>query len=133
MANIREYILGRLKIITGVVEKIEKARHEYSGYSVNEAGKEFVLHWLVRGTSEEGLFAAISDTDDVIEFGLLARLGDTSTRNILNVSCVLVGEAVEIYCTSEAHTELNFNSNITLSENRKLLDAATDVFLSYFN
>lgn len=130
--TMRDYIFSRLKKINGVVEKIEGARHEYSGYSAGEAGKEFVLHWLVRGDSEEGLFAAISDTDDVIEFGLLARLGEGNTRNVLNVSCVLVGDAAEIYCASEAHTEFNFESTISISTNIALLDGAIDLFLGYF-
>nr|WP_228857613.1 hypothetical protein [Pseudomonas syringae]QOQ33452.1 hypothetical protein [Pseudomonas syringae pv. actinidiae] len=73
---------------------------------------EFGLHWQLRGTPSEGVFASFSDRDDVIEFGLLERDGDVAT-NILHATIVLDDSDAQLNCMSEVNTEFNFDAYIT--------------------
>lgn len=73
---------------------------------------EFAKRWCVRGNEMRGVFASISDRDDIIEFGLLERDGDT-TSNLLHVSVVFDEELAEVICMSDANSDLNFTTPAT--------------------
>lgn len=90
---------------------------------------EFYKHWRVRGESQtSGLFATYSDRDDLIEFGLTERDGDSVT-NVLQASIDLDGG--ELNVVSEVRTDLNFDVIVT-PEKAQALDDALRFFAATF-
>lgn len=83
---------------------------------------EFGLQWCVRGTVEHGVFASLSDRDDVIEFGLLARDGEVAV-NILHATIVLDESDAQLNCMSENSTDFNFDSYVTPDNLNRLQEA----------
>lgn len=72
---------------------------------------EFGKHWRVRGNHRHGVFASVSDRDDVIEFGVLERDGDESI-NVLHATVLLDDDEAAINCMSETTEELNFDARV---------------------
>lgn len=83
---------------------------------------EFNRHWCVRGDQQQGVFASFSDRDDVIEFGLLERDGDSAV-NLLHVTVVLDDDVAEVNCISESNEDFNFDAYVTPEKQGRLDDA----------
>lgn len=84
--------------------------------------EEFSKYWRVRGDYQHGVFASFTDRDDVIEFGLLERDGE-SAMNLLHVTVVLGDDEAEVNSMSEASMELNFDAYTTPEKKERLDDA----------
>lgn len=84
--------------------------------------EEFSKHWCVRGDHQQGVFASFTDRDDVIEFGLLERDGETAV-NLLHVTVVLNDDEAEVNCMSESNMDMNFDAYITPEKQGRLEDA----------
>lgn len=90
---------------------------------------EFYKHWRVRGESQtSGLFATYSDRDDLIEFGLTERDGETAT-NVLHASIDLDGG--ELNVVSEVRGDFNLDAIVT-PEKAQALDDALRFFVTVF-
>lgn len=73
---------------------------------------EFNRQWKVRGDFDQGLFASLSDRDEVIEFGVLERRPG-ETINLLHVTVLLDDDGVgRINCISEDASDLNFDAAV---------------------
>ena len=83
---------------------------------------EFGKHWRVRGDEEQGLFASYADRDDVIEFGLLERDGDTAI-NALHCTLVLEDGDGLFHVASDANTDLNYEVRVRPDATGRLDDA----------
>lgn len=84
--------------------------------------EEFSKHWCVRGDHQQGVFASFTDRDDVIEFGLLERDGETAV-NLLHVTVVLDDDEAEVNSMSESNMDMNFDAYITPEKQGRLEDA----------
>jgi|GEM_PF-3046085 len=93
---------------------------------------EFYKNWRVRGeAADSGLFATYSDRDDVIEFGLTERDGE-STRNVLLATLVLDDDGGELYVSSDANAEMNTRPVVIISpEEPREIDLLVEA-LNYF-
>jgi len=87
---------------------------------------EFSKHWCVRGNEHQGVFASFTDHDDVIEFGLLERNGET-VMNLLHVTVVLDDDEAEMNSMSESSMEMNFDARIS-PEKQEYLENALRFF-----
>lgn len=84
---------------------------------------EFYKHWKVVGNNAtDGLYATYSDTDDVIEFGLSERIGD-SVSNVLQATLVLDEGACTLNVLSEDEMNMNYDAVITLESCAPLQNA----------
>lgn len=93
---------------------------------------EFYKHWRVRGGqdgSTDGLYATLSDHEDVIEFGLTERQGEVVT-NVLLATLNLEEDHGELNVISEADSELNVDA-IVSPGGTKALDAALGFFVQH--
>lgn len=84
--------------------------------------EEFSKHWCVRGDHQQGVFASFTDHDDVIEFGLLERDGETAV-NLLHVTVVLDDDETKVNSMSESNMDMNFDAYITPEKQGRLEDA----------
>lgn len=85
--------------------------------------------WCVKGDAEDGLFASVSDRDDVIELGLLERSGGAPV-NRLHVTVVLDEECITLNSVSESQVELNFDGEISSNADLLGLDGALKAFFN---
>jgi len=75
--------------------------------------QEFAKNWLLRGDRwEDGVFASLSDVEDVIEFGLLAREGG-APRNLLHATLVLEAEEALLHVISQERSEMNYERRVS--------------------
>lgn len=78
------------------------------------------IEWCVSGDLECGVFASYKDFEDIIEFGLLARDGDSAT-NLLHATLVLTdADNGELICSSEELAALNFSAFVTSNSCQRL-------------
>ncbi|WP_323025747.1 hypothetical protein [Castellaniella sp.] len=105
--QVREHVLGFMGSLPGPgQDKDEEVVQRADG--VREFGRQWLVHKDEDGAS---LSASLSDRDDVIEFGLLAREGDTAI-NILHATLVLDEDEILLNVLSEAHTDFNFDARL---------------------
>lgn len=83
---------------------------------------EFNKFWCVRGDYQQGVFASYADRDDVIEFGLLERDGETAV-NLLHVTVVLDEDVATVNSMSESSMDMNFDAYVTPEKQERLEDA----------
>ncbi len=95
--------------------------------TIGEVG--FTHHWLVHGDQARGLEASVRDYEDVIEFGLLERDGESAVP-VLQAILVLENDESELNCLSEPMPALNFDEYVT-SEKSAGLDRALTHFASF--
>ena len=69
------------------------------------------VSWQVSGSELDGVAASFSDADNVIEFGLLSRVGGEPT-NVLNASIVMDDDGARILSVSEVSGEMNFEGPV---------------------
>ena len=69
------------------------------------------VSWQVSGSELDGVAASFSDADNVIEFGLLSRIGGEPT-NVLNASIVMDDDGARILSVSEVSGEMNFEGPV---------------------
>ena len=74
-------------------------------------GEPVRVSWRVSGSELDGVAASFSDADDVIEFGLLSRVGGEPT-NVLNASIVMDDDGARILSVSEVSGEMNFEGPV---------------------
>ncbi len=100
--KVREHVLGFMNSLPGPGSAKDEAVVERSD-GVREFGRQWIVH---KDANEASLSASLSDRDDVIEFGLLAREGET-TVNILYATLVLDDDQVLLNVVSEANMDFN--------------------------
>jgi len=109
--------------IAAFMDRLPVPKDDGEDSFIREDGvKEFSKHWRVRGDYQQGVFASYTDCDDVIEFGLLERDGETAV-NLLHVTVVLNDDGAELNCMSEYDMDMNFNAYITPEKQEPLGDA----------
>ncbi|MFA6231044.1 MAG: hypothetical protein WC617_12865 [Rhodanobacter sp.] len=96
--------------------------------SANDGEIGFTHKWLVHGDAVNGLEASVRDYEDVIEFGLLERNGESAIP-VLQAILVLENDESELNCMSEPTPSLNFDEYVT-AEQRAGLDRALTQFAS---
>lgn len=101
---------------------------DLAGRPANEGEIGFTHRWLVHGDATHGLEANVRDYEDVIEFGLLERNGETAIP-VLQAVLVLENDESELNCMSEPMPALNFDEYVT-SAQRGGLDRALTHFAS---
>ncbi|OAD16481.1 hypothetical protein [Achromobacter insolitus] len=113
--KVREHVLGFMSTLPGI------GAVQDEGVMVRADGvREFGRQWTVRDdASGMSLSASLSDRDDVIEFGLLQRDGDT-TVNVLYATLVLDDDEVLLNVVSEASMEFNFDAKVDESRLQRL-------------
>lgn len=113
--KVREHVLGFMSTLPGI------GAVQDEGVMVRADGvREFGRQWMVRDdASGMSLSASLSDRDDVIEFGLLQRDGDT-TVNVLYATLVLDDDEVLLNVVSEASMEFNFDAKVDESRLQRL-------------
>ena len=79
------------------------------------------------GSELDGVAASFSDADNVIEFGLLSRVGGEPT-NVLNASIVVDADEARIFCLSDTRGELNFEGAVKAEQGSDGLFIACDYF-----
>jgi len=94
----------------------------------NDGGIGFTHQWVVHGDVKYGLEASVRDYEDVIEFGLLERNGESAIP-VLQAILVLEDGESELNCMSEPMPSLNFDEYVT-TEQRVGLDRALSQFAS---
>ena len=97
-----------------------------AGAELARGGSERVS-WQVSGSALDGVAASFSDADDVIEFGLLSRVGGEPT-NVLNASIVVDDDQARIFCASDTRGELNFEGAVKAEQGADGLFVACDYF-----
>lgn len=108
----------RTEIVT-FMENLSLPNTSDSSLTREDGVVEFTKHWCCRGSYDQGVFASWSDQDDVIEFGLLERNGD-STVNLLHITVILNELESKVNSISEANGELNFDEYITTDRREPL-------------
>lgn len=99
-----------------------------AGAELSRGGSEPVrVSWQVSGSELDGVAASFSDADDVIEFGLLSRVGGEPT-NVLNASIVVDGDEARIFCVSETRGDMNFEGAVKAEQAADGLFMACDYF-----
>ena len=113
--KVREHVLGFMSTLPGV------GAVQDEGVVVRADGvREFRRQWMIRDDAAGmSLSASLSDRDDVIEFGLLQREGDT-TVNVLYATLVLDDDEVLLNVVSEASMEFNFDAKVDESRLQRL-------------
>lgn len=84
--------------------------------------------WCVKGDVSDGLFANVSDRDDVVELGLLERV-DGEPVNRLHLTLVLDENSIIVNSISETQEGLNFDGEIGAEADLPGLTNALNVFL----
>ena len=97
-----------------------------AGAELARGGSERVS-WQVSGSALDGVAASFSDADDVIEFGLLSRVGGEPT-NVLNASIVVDDDQARIFCASDTRADLNFEGAVKAEQGADGLFVACDYF-----
>ncbi len=97
-----------------------------AGAELARGGSERVS-WQVSGSALDGVAASFSDADDVIEFGLLSRVGGEPT-NVLNASIVVDDDQARIFCASDTRADLNFEGAVKAEQAADGLFVACDYF-----
>ena len=97
-----------------------------AGAELARGGSERVS-WQVSGSALDGVAASFSDADDVIEFGLLSRVGGEPT-NVLNASIVVDDDQARIFCASDTRADLNFEGAVKAEQGSDGLFVACDYF-----
>ena len=97
-----------------------------AGAELARGGSERVS-WQVSGSALDGVAASFSDADDVIEFGLLSRVGGEPT-NVLNASIVVDDDQARIFCASDTRADLNFEGAVKAEQDADGLFVACDYF-----
>ena len=97
-----------------------------AGAELARGGSERVS-WQVSGSALDGVAASFSDADDVIEFGLLSRVGGEPT-NVLNASIVVDDDQARIFCASDTRADLNFEGAVKAEQDSDGLFIACDYF-----
>ena len=97
-----------------------------AGAELARGGSERVS-WQVSGSALDGVAASFSDADDVIEFGLLSRVGGEPT-NVLNASIVVDDDQARIFCASDTRADLNFEGAVKAEQGSDGLFIACDYF-----
>lgn len=100
---------------------VPQSAHE-GGVRREDGVEEFSKYWCVRGDHQQGVFASFTDRDDVIEFGLLERDGETAV-NLLHVTVLLDDDEAEVNSMSESNMDMNFDAYITPKKQGRLEDA----------
>lgn len=90
-------------------------------------GEPVRVSWRVSGSELDGVAASFSDADDVIEFGLLSRVGGEPT-NVLNASIVVDGDEARIFCVSDTRGDMNFEGAVKVEQAADGLFMACDYF-----
>ena len=85
------------------------------------------VSWQVSGSELDGVAASFSDADNVIEFGLLSRVGGEPT-NVLNASIVVDGDEARIFCVSDTRGDMNFEGAVKAEQAADGLFMACDYF-----
>ena len=85
------------------------------------------VSWQVSGSELDGVTASFSDADNVIEFGLLSRVGGEPT-NVLNASIVVDADEARIFCVSDTRGDLNFEGAVKAEQGSDGLFIACDYF-----
>ena len=99
-----------------------------AGAELARGGSEPVrVSWQVSGSELDGVAASFSDADNVIEFGLLSRVGGEPT-NVLNASIVVDADEARIFCLSDTRGELNFEGAVKAEQGSDGLFIACDYF-----
>ncbi len=113
--QVREHVMGFMSALPGPGQaKDEEVVERADG--VREFGRQWLVHKDEAGAS---LSASLSDRDDVIEFGLLAREGATAT-NVLHATLVLDDDEILLNVVSESNTDFNFDAHLDASRLTRL-------------
>lgn len=110
----------------------EHIRRRLDGHLPGPWTEQEPLNWTLRSTDTAALSAQVSDSDDIIEFGLLERaLDDGSHVNVLQAAVALENQGqARLFVFSDAHPELQASADIDVGALERL-NAALDKMLEY--